>query len=206
MRKIFAAIVIAGMGFAGMPVEALAAAPGAKQNSTATGGLQGIAKNAQQQNLPSVRVQVRTPNGQLVASGTTDQAGAFTFSGLSAGTYTVEIVDVSGQIVGTASVAITAGATATVTLTATAVGTIAAAAGAGGLSLLGLGTIGTVAVIGGAAAATIGAVVATHNNKIVVCHKPAGSAPTTIEIDESAQDMHLGHGDTLGACPASPSK
>jgi hypothetical protein len=29
---------------------------------------------------------------------------------------------------------------------------------------------------------------------------------STLEINESARESHLGHGDTLGACAASPSK
>jgi hypothetical protein len=184
-------------------VQAGALAAGAQ---SATGGLQGVAKSTTQQNLAGVRVQVRAPNGQLAATGTTDATGSFAFTGLAPGNYTIEVLDAAGHIVGTsASVAVASGMTATVTVTAAAAGAIAAATG-GGVGLFGLGTIATVAVVGGAAAATIGAVVATRNNKITICHKPANSTPTTIEIDQNAQDSHFGHGDTPGACPASPSK
>lgn len=199
MRKTVA-VVLMSLVAGGAPGSVLAA------RQSQTGGVQGIAKGANQQNLSGVRVQVRGANGQLAATGTTDAAGSFGMTGLTPGTYTVEILDAAGNIVGTSSgLTVTAGATATVTVTAAAAGAIAAASG-GGLSLLGLGTIGTVAVIGGAAAATVGAVVATRNNKIVVCHKPASGPAQTLEINESAQDTHMGHGDTVGACPASPSK
>jgi hypothetical protein len=122
-----------------------------------TGTLQGVARNAQQQNLPSIRVHVRAPEGKLVAVGTTNSAGEFAFAGLNPGTYTLEIVTTAGDIVGTASVALAADATVMVTLTATAAGTIAAGA-AGGAGLLGLGTLGTVAVVGAASSAAIVAV------------------------------------------------
>jgi hypothetical protein len=171
-----------------------------------TGGLQGVAKDTAQQNLSGVKVQVRGPNGQLAATGSTNSSGSFSFAGLNPGSYTIEILDAAGNIVGTsASVTVTAGATATVTVTAAAAGAITAAAG-GGLSLFGLGTIGTVAVVGGAAAATIATVVATKDNKILICHKVPGANSQTIEVSESARDQHQAHGDTLGACPASPSR
>lgn len=37
--------------------------------------------------------------------------------------------------------------------------------------------------------------------KATVCHKPGSKAEHTIVIDQSAVQAHLGHGDTLGACP-----
>jgi hypothetical protein len=141
----------------------LLAAPPARQQQPA-GALQGVARNAQQQAMPAVRVQVRASNGELVASGTTNAEGAFSFAGLPPGTYTIEVLDAAGKIVGTsAAVAVTAGATATVNVTAAAAGAIAAAGG-GGVGLFGLGTIGTVAVLGAAAAVTIIAIQATKDD------------------------------------------
>jgi hypothetical protein len=157
MRKSFAAVLTLVTATMGMPV-------GIAAQGQTTGAVQGSAKGAAQQNLPGVRVQVRMPNGQLAATGTTNAQGSFSFAGLNPGTYTIEILDAAGNIVGTsASVAVTAGATATVTVTSAVAGAIAAAAG-GGLSLLGLGTVGTVAVLGGAAALTTVAVVATKKD------------------------------------------
>lgn len=166
MRKSFSVCLISAMAILGMPAGSFAAtpkAPAARQGQ-ATGGLQGVAKDAAQQNLSGVKVQVRGPNGQLVATGTTNASGSFSFAGLNPGSYTLEIVDAAGNIVGTsAAVTVTAGATATITVTAAAAGAIAAAGG-GGVGLFGLGTIGTVAVVGGVAAATIATVVAVKDD------------------------------------------
>lgn len=151
MRKVVAAVLCSTVTTVSLPVGVLAA------GQLPTGGVQGVAKNTEQQSLPSVRVHVRAADGKLVAVGTTNSAGEFTFAGLNPATYTLEIVSTSGEIVGTASVTVAANATVMVTLTATAAGTIASG-GAGGAGLLGLGTLGTVAVIGAASSAAIVAV------------------------------------------------
>ena len=164
MRKAIS-VLVCMVSALGLPVGTFAASGGAApRQGQPTGGLQGIAKDAAQQNLGGVKVQVRGPNGQLAASGATNANGAFAFSGLNPGSFTIEILDGAGNIVGTsAMVTVTAGATATVTVTAAAAGAIAAATG-GGVSLFGFGTVGTVAVVGGAAAATLATVVATKND------------------------------------------
>jgi len=161
MRRVFVIALTFIVAATGMRVGLSAAAPARRP---ATGGIQVVARNAQQQNLPGARVQVRASNGQLAASGTTNSAGSFSFAGLNPGTYTIEVLDAAGNIVGasTAVVVIT-GSTAHLTVTAAAAGAIAAAAG-GGLSLFGLGTIGTVAVVGAATAATIVGVQATRRD------------------------------------------
>jgi hypothetical protein len=154
MRKACSVALVLSMAVLGAPMSAAAAGPlrPGQNPPSQTGNLQGVAKSAQQQNLPGVKVQVRAPNGSLAATGTTNGAGEFSFAGLNPATYTVEIMNAAGEIVGTASVTVTAGMTATVALTSTAIGAITAAT-TGGLSLLGLGTLGTVAVITGAATA-----------------------------------------------------
>jgi hypothetical protein len=154
MRRALTVVLSLSLVLAGAPI-AFAQPP--------TGGLQGFARNANKQTLPKVNVQVRGADGQLAATGSTNAQGAFSFSGLNPGTYTVEILDAAGRIVGTSSVTVTAGAVATVTVTAAAAGAIAAA-GTGGLSLFGLGTIGTVAVIGAATAVTVATIVATRDD------------------------------------------
>ena len=142
--------------------------------------------------MPSVRVQVRAANGEIAVTGTTNSAGSFSFAGLNPGTYTVEILDAAGNIVGTsASVAVTAGATAAVTVTAAAAGAIAAAAG-GGLSLFGLGTIATVAVIGAAGAATIIAVQATSDDAQARRGKTGGPSPLSLSEQPSSLNTDLG--------------
>jgi hypothetical protein len=99
---------------------------------------------------------------------------------------------------------VAAGSTVTVTVGATAAGALAAAPG-GGFSFLGLGPVASVAVAGAASAVAVTAVVATNGGRILVCHVGNASSQT-LEITESARELHMGHGDTLGACPASPSK
>ena len=128
-----------------------------------TGGIQGIAQDAQKQPMPKVQVQVRDDDGDLAAIGFTNAQGAFSFTGLPPGIYTVEILNAAGQIAGTASVSVTVGAVATVSVSAAAAGALAAGAG-GGLGLLGLGALGTIAVVGGAVALSTAAIVATRGD------------------------------------------
>jgi hypothetical protein len=150
MRKAFALALTFVVALIGTPVGVFAASAPRQ-----TGTLTGTARDSSQKEIPSVKVQVRDRSGALVATGTTNGSGVFTFAGLAPGSYTIEIVSAAGNIIGTsAAVTLAAGATATVTVTAAAAGAIAAAS-AGGVGLFGLGTIGTVAVIGGAATAAI---------------------------------------------------
>ncbi|MEP6917376.1 MAG: carboxypeptidase-like regulatory domain-containing protein [Acidobacteriota bacterium] len=157
MRKTLALALTVAVVLIGAPVGAFATTsktPPAGQ-SVPTGALTGTAMDASQRALPGAHVQVRDRRGALVATGTTNGSGGFSFAGLAPGSYTIEIVSAAGDIVGTsAAVTLLAGATAVVPVTAAAAGAIAAASG-GGLSLFGLGTIGTVALVGGAATAAI---------------------------------------------------
>jgi hypothetical protein len=171
------------------------------------GALNGVAQSADKAPLPNYRVHVRNANtGELAGATTSNQTGQFSFASLQPGNYVVEIVDAAGKVVGLSpSISVAAGSTVTVTVGASAAGALAAASG-GGLSLLGLGPLASVAVAGAASAAAVTAVVATRDGKIVVCHKVSATVSSTLEINESERDSHLGHGDTLGACPASPSR
>jgi hypothetical protein len=200
MRQVFsAALMLALIGTAG-PV--LAAG-----QETPTGGVQGVARDAQQQTLASHTVQVRNvQTGQLVGSGTTNAGGQFTFSGLTPGNCVVEIVNAAGQIIGTtAPIAVAAGTMASVTVTASAAGALAASSGAG-FGIFGMGTAASAALIGGVAVGVTAGVVKMKDGKLTICHKPTGQPAVTIEISESAKNSHMAHGDTLGACPASPSR
>lgn len=171
------------------------------------GALTGVAQSADKAPLPNFRVHVRNANtGELAGSTTSNQAGQFSFSALQPDHYVIEIVDAAGKVVGLSpSIPVAAGATVTVTVGATAAGALAASTG-GGVSLLGLGPLASVAVAGAASAAAVTAVVATRDGKIIVCHKVSSTSSQTLEIKESTRDSHVGHGDTLGACPASPSR
>src|SRR5215203_714684 len=196
MRKIFAVMLVA----------VLALSSSFSVYAQGQGALNGVAQSADKAPLPNFRVHVRNANtGELSGSTTSNQAGQFSFTSLEPGNYVIEIVDASGKVVGLSpSLSVAAGSTLTVTVGATAAGALAAASG-GGLSLLGLGPLASVAVAGAASAAAVTAVVATRDGRIVVCHKN-GSTSQTLEITESARESHVGHGDTLGACAASPSR
>jgi hypothetical protein len=196
MRKMLAVVVVVILSASGI-TPMFAQSPGA---------LNGVAQGADKAPLADFRVHVRNANtGELAGSTTSNQAGQFAFSTLQPGNYVVEIVDASGKVVGLSpSMTVAAGSTVTVTVGATAAGALAAASG-GGLSLLGLGPLASVAVAGAASAAAVTAVVATRDGRIIVCHT-ANGAGQTLEISESARESHLGHGDTLGACAASPSR
>jgi hypothetical protein len=196
MRKAFCVLMIVGLIAPVVPAG----------GQEATGGVQGTARDAQQQTLANYTVQVRNvQTGDLVGSGTTNASGQFTFSGLTPGSYVVEIVNAAGEIIGTtAPIAVAAGTMASVTVTASAAGALAAAGG-GGFGIFGLGTAASAAIIGGVAVG-VTAGIAMRDGKITICHKPTGSPNQTIEISESARSAHMAHGDTIGACPASPAR
>ena len=106
-----------------------------------TGGVQGVARDAQRQPLGNTTIQLRNAQtGELVGSSTANAAGEFSFAGINPGNFVIEIVDAAGNILGTATATVTAGAVTTVAVTATAAGLAAAAAGAGGLAALFSGT------------------------------------------------------------------
>ena len=196
MRKSFAVVMVAVLAMSGSTSIV----------AQGNGALTGVAQSADKAPLPNFRVHIRNANtGELAGSTTSNQAGQFSFATLQPGNYVVEIVDAAGKVVGlSSSVSVAAGATVTVTVGASVAGALAAGAG-GGLSLLGLGPLASVAVAGAASAAAVTAVVATRDGRIVVCHRD-GAVSQTLEINESERNSHMGHGDTLGACPASPSK
>ena len=202
MRQVCAAVLMLAIV---APTGAALAGPASHQQLK-TCCVQGIARDAHQRPLAGARIQVRRANGQLAATATTDADGSFCVPGLEPGDYTFEVLDEIGALVGvTPTTTITECAATIVTVTASAAGALARATG-GGLNLFGFGSLGTLAVIGAAAAIGTSAVVTARNGKFVVCHRPEGGGAHTIEVGASAMDPHLAHGDTAGACPASPSK
>jgi hypothetical protein len=93
-----------------VPFSALAAGQG-----PSTASLSGSASNSAGRTIANVTVRLRdVTTGQLAATTTSNAAGQFSFTGLTAGSYTVEVVNAAGQIIGTSS-AITVGAGAAVT-------------------------------------------------------------------------------------------
>ncbi len=164
MRKTLALALALAIAAVGMPT--LAFASGKTSGARQAGSITGTAQNAQKQALPNAQVRVRKKTGgPVLFTTTTDSTGSFTFTGLEAGDYVVEIADATGSVVGLSpAVSVTAGAVAHVTVAATAAGAIGAAAG-GGFGLFGLGTAATIGVLGAAGAlTTVGIVKATGNN------------------------------------------
>lgn len=131
-----------------------------------TATLSGTARSSQNIVMSGVRVQLRNVDTGALAGTTTSAAnGAFSFTGLTAGNFIVEIVDAAGNIIGvSASMAVAAGAVISgVTVAATAAGTVAAAAAAGGLGAFFTST-GGILVLAGVGAGVGAGIVAANNN------------------------------------------
>jgi hypothetical protein len=141
MRRIVSSTLAVALMVMSLPALA-AAAP------QAGGTINGTAQNSAGETLGNYTVQLRNvATGQLAGTTTSNAAGSFSFAGLNAGNYVVEIVNAAGAIVGTSSpIAVAAGATVALTVTAAAA---AAAMGAGGISTALL--ITTLAIGGGVA-------------------------------------------------------
>ncbi len=161
MKKLVSMLTIATFLTTVSFVGTASAAPAPRQG---TGSVSGIAQNSSNAVMSGVKVQLRNvDNGALSSSTTSGANGAFSFAGLPAGNYVVEIVDAAGKIIGTsASIGVTAGAAITgITVAASAAGAAVAAAGGFASFFASTGGILTgVAVVGGLAAG----VVAVSNN------------------------------------------
>jgi hypothetical protein len=133
MRRLTAFALAFGLTLSGVPLVAAPARAGQGQ----TASLSGTATSSAGQTVANATVQLRNlATGQLAGTTTSSATGTFSFSGLPAGNYAVEVVNAAGQIIGTsASIAVAAGATitgVTVTATAAAAGAAAGAGAAGG--------------------------------------------------------------------------
>lgn len=170
MRKFVTASLVAALMVVGFPVGSFAAGPAAaKRQNQPTGTIKGDAKNAQGEKLAQTKVRIRnSQTGAIAAELTTDTAGTFV-GVVPTGSYVVEIVGANGTVIGLSPVlTVAAGSTATISITASAVAAVAGAAGTGaaggGLSVFGLGTITSIAVLGGAATATVFGIKAVKND------------------------------------------
>jgi Carboxypeptidase regulatory-like domain len=131
-----------------------------------TARFSGIARDAQGQALPGVKVQLRNVDtGQLVATTKAAPDGAFEFTGLLPGNYVAELVDDSGQIIGLSpSTALAAGgAVSGLVVTASASGALAGAAAAGGLGAFFTSTAGILLLVGIGAGVTAAIIVAAND-------------------------------------------
>src|SRR3989442_2488173 len=137
MRRI-AAIALAASMMLSAPLAAAVRAPRQAQPNTAS--LSGTAKAANGQAMPNTTVQLRNVNtGELAGTTTSNANGAFTFTALAGGTYAIEVLSATGQIIGT-SAAVSVAARATVT--GVAVSASAAAVGAAGGAAAAAGACG----------------------------------------------------------------
>jgi hypothetical protein len=165
MRKLAAVMIAVGMAAFAVPSNAFAAGP-ARMTQGQTGTITGVAQGANKQALANYTVRVRNvQTGQIAGTTTSNGAGSFTVASLQPTNYVVEVVNAAGQVVGLSpSIAVAAGATVSVTIGAAAAAGAIAAGTAGGFSLLGLGTVASIAVVTAAGVAGVVAVVAVNNN------------------------------------------
>jgi len=147
-----------------VPAGAFAAGrPAARQSQGGT--VSGEAKDATGQKL-ATKIRVRNAStGEISAEVTSDATGAFTATGLPAGSYVVEVLGTNGAVIGVSpAISGAAGSTVSVSVTATAVGSVSAASTTGGFSLFGLGAGGSAVIIGAAVVAAVAGVVAVKGD------------------------------------------
>jgi hypothetical protein len=158
MRRFVSTLLIALVTVAGAPAGMTALAA---EGVTLTG----TAYTSKMQPFANVRVQIRDIKSASIVSSTTSSAsGGYSFENLQPGTYIAEVVDSSSKVVGmSAPFTLGSAPTVTVSVTATVEGA-AAAGGSAGFSMLGLGPVSSLAVLGAASAAAVTAVVTTRQD------------------------------------------
>jgi carboxypeptidase family protein len=98
MHRVLALALVVSM--AGTPSVFAAGAAHAPANSS----MAGLVKNANGRTIANATVRLRDlETGQLAATTTSDAAGQFSFPGLAAGSFTVEIVNAAGEIIGSSA-------------------------------------------------------------------------------------------------------
>jgi hypothetical protein len=166
MRRIIAVTVAFAMLFTALPL--FAAARAGRVAQPPGGTVSGTAQNQTGQAIARTTVQIRDlATGQLVSTTQSAADGAFSFAGLPAGNYAIEVVDAAGNIIGTsASITVAAGATvSSVIVSASAAGLLGTAGGAAAAGAAAAGGFSTAVVITSiAVAAGVGGAVAIANN------------------------------------------
>src|SRR5262249_21167528 len=100
MRRILSVAVISALS---MPTFS-GAAPRGRVQGQATASLSGTATSNTGQALANYTVQLRNlATGQLAGTTTSASTGGFSFAGLEAGNFAVEVVNATGQIIGTSA-------------------------------------------------------------------------------------------------------
>jgi len=164
MRRVVAVALVAAL-CASTPLLAARA----RQVQGQSASLSGTATADNGQAIANADVQLRDVNtGQLVAKAKSGNNGAFTFPGLASGTYAIEVLSATGEIIGTsAAVSVAAGAAVTGVAVGASAAAVAAGAGAaaGGSAAAASGVSTAVIVTTVAVAAGIaGAIVIANNN------------------------------------------
>jgi hypothetical protein len=159
-RRVLVAVLMVVLIAPGVP---LFAAP-ARAGQPETGMISGTARSAAGVTMTNVTVRLRNvQTGQLVATTRSNGQGEFTFVGLPAGSYAVEIVNDRGDVVGTSAPVLLSAQTMAATdlaVTASAVGQAGAVAGAGSGGFL--ATTAGIVTIAAVAAVVVGVVVAAN--------------------------------------------
>lgn len=153
MKKLVASILCVALALVAAPLNLIAQ----------TGEISGVAQ-LEGKPIPNTSVRLRNVNnGQLAGTTTTNAAGEFSFTGLPAGDFAVEIVSANGTILGTSAVTLTAATMVVANLTIGASAAAVAAAGGAGVVLgttaavAGVGAgLGTGVIVAGVVAAGLG--------------------------------------------------
>jgi hypothetical protein len=158
MRKFLSMAVVMALAATSTPAVMVAAA-----NSSIS--VVGTAYSVNMQPISNAEVQIRDlKSGSRVNTTLSDVSGSYSFKGLRPGTYVVEVVDKSGRVLGM-SAPFVLGAAPAVTVSVVAVGQGTATLGAGaGFSILGIGPVTSLLVVGAAGAAAVTAAVAARPN------------------------------------------
>jgi len=153
--RVLSALIVLAMSVTA--VDAIAARPGQASSSASVSG---AASDNTGQVLANTGVQLRNVStGQISGRTTTNAAGQFSFAGLAPGTYVVEVVNASGQIVGTSGSVVVGGGAATTgvsVMTSAATKVAAATFWSSHSTALILGAAAAAGVAGGISVATGG--------------------------------------------------
>jgi hypothetical protein len=145
----------------------VAVAPGAQAaTAPAVTAITGTALRTDLKPLPAATVRLRHfDTTSIVGTVTAGPSGEFVFPSVQAGNYLIELVDLSGRVVGMVPpFAVTGTVPVSVSVIASGSGVTPSSTAGGGFSLFGLGQTATLAVLGAAGAAAVTAVVSTKQD------------------------------------------
>lgn len=149
-------------------VAVVAGSGGLRVVSAQQGGVKvsGRAVRTDMQSVVSATVRLRRlETGMVVGTAMTTENGAYAFDGVRPGRHVLELLASDGRLLGvTAPFVVGDADPVAVSIVAGSTGVMATTQGAAGFSLLGLGSVATIAVLGAAGAAAVTGVVATRQD------------------------------------------